>query len=224
MGILFFGSTSPTRLRGGGAGLFFTITLHCFSPVSDSEGASSWAPNICLQFAWDANFAVHLFTIACRSFPPGRNTQCPRLWRKGRWLVLVCRFLAQEAVPDEHLPLRYVWHVWEQVQQEDRSKEYSDNTRDLASFDTVQVTGLSLSLMLSAEHHVPRETVFPAGIVAGCKERGGVTRVRSLAPLVCCCTLHSWTGGLGLRSVCTCPQRVRKAISLPASSERLSSK
>ncbi|KEP67290.1 UNVERIFIED_CONTAM: eukaryotic initiation factor-4E, putative [Hammondia hammondi] len=47
-------------------------------------------------------------------------------------------WVKEEPVPDEPLPLRYVWHVWEQVQQDDRSKEYSDNTRDLAAFDTVQ--------------------------------------------------------------------------------------
>ncbi|CDJ61896.1 eukaryotic translation initiation factor 4e, putative [Eimeria maxima] len=52
-----------------------------------------------------------------------------------------------ECITEEHnadtpLPLQNRWHVWEQIQREagalDRAADYSQNTRDLASFDTVQ--------------------------------------------------------------------------------------
>lgn len=45
---------------------------------------------------------------------------------------------ATEQVPVQPMPLQHVWHIWEQVQQDNKQKDYSANTRDLASFDTVQ--------------------------------------------------------------------------------------
>ncbi|CDJ51635.1 eukaryotic translation initiation factor 4e, putative [Eimeria brunetti] len=56
-------------------------------------------------------------------------------------------FNLDECITEEHsaetpLPLQHRWHVWEQIQREnaaiDRAADYSQNTRDLAAFDTVQ--------------------------------------------------------------------------------------
>jgi len=46
--------------------------------------------------------------------------------------------IEEEKVQNQPLPLQYNWHVWEQVQQDDKNRDYADNTRDLAQFDTVQ--------------------------------------------------------------------------------------
>nr|AET50767.1 hypothetical protein [Eimeria tenella] len=50
--------------------------------------------------------------------------------------------ITEERPADAPMPLQHRWHVWEQIQREaaaaDRAADYSQNTRDLASFDTVQ--------------------------------------------------------------------------------------
>ncbi|KAL8446068.1 hypothetical protein Emed_005247 [Eimeria media] len=50
--------------------------------------------------------------------------------------------ITEERSADQPLPLQHTWHVWEQIQREmthsDRAADYSENTRDLASFNTVQ--------------------------------------------------------------------------------------
>lgn len=55
---------------------------------------------------------------------------------------MVCDII-QERAADKPLPLQHTWHVWEQIQRDaghpDRAMDYSENTRDLASFNTVQV-------------------------------------------------------------------------------------
>lgn len=50
--------------------------------------------------------------------------------------------ITEERAADQPLPLQHTWHVWEQIQRDvghtDRAMDYSENTRDLASFNTVQ--------------------------------------------------------------------------------------
>ncbi|XP_026191472.1 eukaryotic translation initiation factor 4E type 2 [Cyclospora cayetanensis] len=50
--------------------------------------------------------------------------------------------ITEERPADQPLPLQHTWHVWEQIQRDtshpDRAMDYSENTRDLAAFNTVQ--------------------------------------------------------------------------------------
>lgn len=56
--------------------------------------------------------------------------------------VNVNECITEERAADQPLPLQHTWHVWEQIQRDsshaDRTIDYSENTRDLASFSTVQ--------------------------------------------------------------------------------------